>query len=270
MPTLVRDGRDLFYEVVGDGPAVVLLHAGIADASEWDDQVEALPDRHRVVRYDVAGFGSSPLPPGRFSHVADLHALLEHLAVERATLVGNSLGGRIALEHAIAHTDAVDALVLIAPGVPYFGWSAEAEAVDREETDLYEAGDLAGAAEGQVRVWVDGRGREPGAVDSALRERVRRMILRSYELYADAERDGGEPAVEWPEPSAGARLGEIRVPTLVVVGEHDVTDMHEIADRLEAEIEGARKVVVPGAAHLVPMERPLELNRLLLEFLASR
>ncbi len=81
MPTLVRDGRELYYEVAGDGPAVVFIHAGIADMSQWDAQVEALRDRFRVVRYDVAGFGRSPLAPGAFSHVRDLHALLEHLGV---------------------------------------------------------------------------------------------------------------------------------------------------------------------------------------------
>ena len=268
MPTLARDGRELFYEVAGDGAAVVLVHAGIADASQWDAQVEALRERHRVVRYDVAGFGRSPLRPGALSHVADLHVLLEHVGVERAALVGNSMGGRIALELAVAHPEVVDALVLVAPGIPGHDWSEEMQAADREETDLFEAGDLAGAAEGQVRLWVDGRGRGPEAVDPALRERVRRMVLRSYELYAEAARDGEEPTVEWPEPPAGGRLGEIRVPTLVVLGEHDVPDMFEIADRLEGEIEGARKAVVPGAAHLVPMERPLEFNRLLLDFLA--
>ncbi len=253
----------------GDGPAVVLVHAGIADASQWDAQLEALRDRFRVVRYDVAGFGRSALRPGPFSHVADLHALLEHLGVERATLVGNSNGARIALEYALAHPNAVGALVLVAGGLSDHDWSSEMQRADAEETERFDAGDFAGAAESQVRFWLDGR-RRAGRVEPALRERVTRMVLRSYELYASAAGDDEEPRVEWLDPPSARRLDEIGVTTLVVVGEHDVPDMFEIADRLEAGIPDARTAIVAGAAHLVPMERPDEFNRLLLEFLDAR
>jgi pimeloyl-ACP methyl ester carboxylesterase len=268
MPELELDGRELYYEVAGDGRAVVLLHSAIADHSLWDSQVETLRDRFRVVRYDIAGYGRSALPSGPISPVRDLERLFEHLGVERASLVGNSFGARIALEYTLAHPDVVDALVLVAPGLPDHDWTADARRADEEETRLFEAGDFGGAAEAQLRLWVDGPGRGPDAVDPALRERARRMILRSYELYADAA-EGGEPKAEWPDPPASARLDEIRVAALIAVGEHDVPDMFAIADRFEAGIAGARTVVVPGAAHLLPMERPVELNRILGEFLTA-
>ncbi|MDQ3822431.1 MAG: alpha/beta hydrolase [Actinomycetota bacterium] len=270
MPALVRDGRELFYEVAGDGPAVVLVHAGIADMSQWDAQVEALRDRFRVVRYDVAGFGRSPLAPGAFSHVRDLHALLEHLGVGRATLVGNSNGARIALEYALAHPERVDALVLVAGGLSDHDWSPEMQRADAEEVELFDAGELEAAADGQVRFWLVGPRREPDAVDPALRDRVHRMTLRSYELYGEAERAGEPPVAEWPDPPADERLADVRVPTLVVVGEHDVRDIFEMAERLEAGIPVARTAVVRDAAHLPSLERPDELNRLLLEFLSAR
>ena len=269
MPTLGVDGRELYYEVEGDGPAVVLVHSAIADSSLWDAQVEALAPRFRVVRYDVAGFGQSPLRPGPFSHVADLRALLDHLGVGRAALVGSSNGGRIALEYALTHPDGVEALVLHAPGLPDHDWSAEMREADEEEEKLFEAGDFAGAADGQVRFWVDGPGRGPDAVDARVRERVREMTLRSYELYADVAKSGKPGPSQWLDPPASTRLGELRVPTLVVVGAADAGDVLEIADRLEREIPGARKVVVADAAHALPLERPDELNRLLLEFLAG-
>jgi 3-oxoadipate enol-lactonase len=268
VPTLAVDGRTLEYEVVGDGPAVVLIHSGIADSSLWDFQVEALRDRYRVLRYDVAGYGRSALPSGRFSHLGDLSALLEHVGVERAAVVGNSGGGRIALEYALASPDTVEKLVLVAPGLAGHEWSEDLRRVFDEETEAYEAADFERAAESQLRIWVDGPARSPDDVDPALRERARRMILRSYELYADAERNG-EPSVEWLDPPANERLGEIGIPTLVVVGELEVSDMFAIAERLEAGIPGARKVIVPGTAHLLPLERPDELNRLLLDFLAA-
>jgi pimeloyl-ACP methyl ester carboxylesterase len=184
-------------------------------------------------------------------------------------VVGNSFGGRIALEYTLAHPEVVDALVLVAPGLPDHEWSDDTQRADREETELLDAGNLEGAAEAQLRLWVDGPGRGPDAVDPRLRERARRMILRSYELYLEVAKHGEPEPVEWLDPPAGARLDEIGVPTLIVVGEHDVEDMFEIADRLEAAIEGAHTAIVPGGAHLLPLEQPDELNRVLLEFLSE-
>jgi 3-oxoadipate enol-lactonase len=263
------DGRSLFYEVVGHGPAVVLVHSAIADSSLWDGQVEALAPRFRIVRYDAAGFGQSLRRPGPFSHVADLRAVLDHVGVRRAALVGSSMGARVALEYALTYPDGVEALVLHAPGLPDHEWSAEMRRADEEEEKLFDAGDFAGAADGQVRFWVDGPGRSPDAVDARIRERVREMTLRSYELYAEAAKDGEPAPTTWLDPPVSARLREVPVPTLVVVGAHDVGDMHDIADRLEQEIPRARKVVIPDAAHALPLERPEELNRLLLEFLSA-
>jgi 3-oxoadipate enol-lactonase len=267
MPTLAVDGRELYYEVAGEGPAVVLIHSAIADSSLWDAQVEALAPEFRVVRYDVCGFGQSPSRSGPFSHLADLHALLEHVGVTRAALVGNSFGARIAFEYALAHPEVVDRLVLVAAGLTDHDSSEEMQRVDEEEERLVEAGDLEGAADGQVRFWVHGPRRGPDAVDPELRERFRRMILRGYELYAAAAKDGEPGPAEWVDPPARGRLGELRMPTLIVVGDADASDLLVLADRFEAEIPDARKVVVADAAHGLPLERPEELNRALLEFL---
>jgi 3-oxoadipate enol-lactonase len=267
VPTLAVDGRELYYAVAGDGPAVVLVHSAIADHSLWDAQVDALAPRFRVVRYDVAGFGRSPLRAGPFSHIADLHALVSHLGLGRAALVGNSNGGRIALEYALAHPEVVDRLVLIAAGLPDHEPSDELQRADAEEERLFEAGDFEGAAEDQLRFWVDGPGRGPEAVDPELRERFRRMIVRSYELYAEAK--DGEPRPQWLDPPASSRVAEMRIPTLLVVGDADASDMLAMAERFEREIPGARTAVVADAAHGLPLERPDELNRILLEFLAA-
>ena len=267
MPEANLNGRELYYEVEGEGPSVVLVHSAIADHTLWDRQVEALKDRFRVLRYDVAGHGRSPLPPGPFSHLDDLAALLGLAGVaEPAALVGNSSGARIALEYTLAHPEAVEALALVGAGLPDHDWSDEMQRADEEEERLFEAGDFEGAADAQVRFWVDGPRRRPDAVDAGLRERARRMILRSYELYREAEA-AGEPKAQWLDPPASGRLGEVGVPTLVVVGDEDASDLFPNADRLEAEIPGARQAIVPGAAHLLPLEKPDELNRLLLDFL---
>jgi 3-oxoadipate enol-lactonase len=270
MQSLELDGRELYYEVAGEGPAVVLLHSAIADASLWDPQFEALRERFTAVRYDIPGYGRSGLARGPISPVRDLERLLERVGAERASLVGNSYGGRIALEYTLVHPETVEALVLVAPGLPGHEWTPDVQRADDEETERFEAGDFDGAAESLLRIWVDGPRRGPDAVAPELRERARRMILRSYELHADAARNGEPGPVEWPDRPASARLGEITAPTLIVVGEEDVPDMFQIADRLEAGVAGARTIVVPGAAHLLPLERPDDLNRILLDFLAAR
>jgi pimeloyl-ACP methyl ester carboxylesterase len=266
----VGEGLSLAAEAVGDGPPVVLVHAGIADTRMWDDVVPALAERHRVVRYDLPGFGQSPLSGEVGDSTRDLEAVLDAFAIDRAALVGASLGGRVALEFTLARPARVTALLLVAPGLRDHEFSAVVRQAGDEEDEAFERGDYAAAAEAMVRVWVIGPRRTAADVDPEIIVRVREMSVRSYELYAEAVAGGGEPqSVQGPDPPASARLGEIAVPTLVLVGDADVPDMLQIADRLEAGIPGARKIVWPDVAHLPPMERPREFERLLLDFLAG-
>jgi 3-oxoadipate enol-lactonase len=262
----VAEPRPVEYEVVGEGPPVVLIHSDVADSQLWRAQVEALAPSHLVVTYDRPGFGRTPLPPGPFSQVADLQQLLDRLGLERVSLVGCSGGGSVALEFALTHPERVDRLVLVAAGLAGWDWSAELQAADDEETRLFEAGDDAGAAEGQVRTWADGT-RRADEVDPDVREYTRQAVLRSYAHYRAALEEGEPGPAERLDPPASERLGAVRAPTLVVVGDADVEDMHRIADRLAAGIPSARKEVVADAAHMLPLEKPDELNRLLLEFL---
>ena len=248
------------YEVAGDGPTVVLVHAGIADSRMWDAQWESFARRHRVVRYDLSGYGRSPLPPGRYSHAGDLVTLLE--TVGPAAVVGVSMGGRAALEAAVARPDLVTALVLVGAGLPDHDWSDEMLAFDAEEEALAERGDAEAYADANIRFWLDA-GRPPGAVDPRVRELVREMILRAFELQTASTDAEGELLVA----DVGARLGEVRVPVLVVVGEDDVRDIHANADRLARELPDAERAVIPGAAHLPPLERPDEFDRVVLAFL---
>jgi pimeloyl-ACP methyl ester carboxylesterase len=261
-------GKELWYDEAGSGPALVLTHAGVADSTMWDELVPALAERHRVIRYDLPGYGRSKLRPGPWSHVDDLRGLLDRLGVERAALVGLSHGGRVDLEFTLEHPERVEVLVLVAPGLPEHDWSAEAERADEEEERLFEAGDLEGAAEVNLRMWVDGPRRGPDAVPE-IRERVRAMVLRSFELYREALAEGEPGPVAKLDPPATARLGELDVPTLVVYGDADTPDIVEISERLAEGIPGARKVVIPDVAHMLPMERPEEFARLVLDFLAE-
>ena len=258
----VIDGVRLAYEVGGAGSPVVLLHAGVADARMWDDQFAALAEQHTVVRYDARGCGRSDPAVGSFSPRADLAAVMATLGIARAHLVGLSMGGGVALDTALERPELVAGLVLAAArpsGLePSQGLRDAWAAVDA----AYEADGLDAANELELRMWVDGPRRSPDQVDPAVRERVR--VMNGALL---SQPDEGEP--ERLEPPAVDRLGEVRVPTLVLVGDGDLPDIVSAAEVLATGIPGARRHVMPGLAHMLNMERPAEFNRLVLEFLAK-
>ncbi len=257
---------NLYQEEAGDGSAVVLIHAGICDSRMWDPQWETFPRDHRTIRYDLRGFGRSPLTPGPFAHARDLAALLDGLGVERAALVAASYGGQVALELAVARPDLVGLLVLACASLPGHDWSQTVRASFAEEEAALERGDLDAAVEANLRTWVDGSGRPAGTVDPALRAAVGRMQRRAFELqlpFADAdEEEDLEP--DWPK-----RLGTIQVPALVLVTDHDQPDIHTMAARLAGELPQARTATITGATHLPSMERPAEFDRQVLAFLAD-
>jgi 3-oxoadipate enol-lactonase len=256
---------ELHYEIAGEGPPVVLVHEAIADRRMWEPQWSTFPPLHRTVRYDMRGFGETPISPGSFSHARDLVGLLERLALGPAAIVGGSLGGRVALEVAVARPELVSALVLVDPGLPGHDWTEETQAGWAEEEAALERGDLDAAVELNLRMWVDGPGRTPADVDAEVRERVAVMQRRAFELqlpvWDEAEE---EPLV----PDLAERVTEIGVPTLIVVGEEDRPDMHAIADRLAASIPHAQRATIPATAHIPSLERPEDFDRIVLEFLS--
>ncbi|HET8627780.1 MAG TPA: alpha/beta fold hydrolase [Thermomicrobiales bacterium] len=254
------NGARLYYEIAGAGPPLVLNHAGIADNRMWDYQFAAFAEHYRVVRYDIRGCGRSNDPPGPFSGRGDLYGLMTALGIARAHLVGLSIGGSIVLDFAIEHPEMVTALVPVAAGLGGYAYTGRDEQEEALEAAMA-AGDYERANEIDLQVWVDGPRRARSQVPAGVRERVREM---NAGIYAQLPNQG-EP--QRMDPPAAARLGEIHAPTLVIVGDEDVPDILDVADVLAANIPGARKVVVPGVAHMVNMERPAEFNRLVLDFL---
>jgi pimeloyl-ACP methyl ester carboxylesterase len=253
----VENGR-LYYETRGAGPAVVLIHGGNMDRRIWDDQIPALAERYRVVRYDVRGFGRSSDPASPYASEEDLRRLMDHLALDRATLIGLSLGGRIAIDFALAHPQSVRALVLAGPGLSGFDWSDDLSGRRERLRKAIEAKD----DDAVIDWWLTSDYMKPAMANEALAPKVRAIVKENlHSWYREA------PETELSPPAAG-RLPEIRVPTLVVVGALDIPDIQRIVDTIAADVPGAEKKVIEGAGHMVNMERPAEFNRLLLDFLA--
>jgi 3-oxoadipate enol-lactonase len=258
------DGVRLAYELTGDGPPLVLLHAGIVDRRMWDDVVPLLADMFGVLRYDARGFGESSHPPdGPFARWEDLFTVMDAAGVARAHLVGVSQGAETALDATLSAPDRVDRLLVCGSGLR--GWDFRDELNQRwqAEVDAWERGDLDACAEESMRTWFDGPSRSPHEVEPTVRRRAWEM----QRLAIDLENDNAEARA--PEPLSAERLQEVAATTLVAVGQLDQPDMVAIAEKLAAEIRGARHEVLPGVAHLPPMERPSEFAQLVREFIGA-
>ena len=255
---------DLYVEQAGAGSPVVLLHEGIGDSRMWEPQWGPYSERFHVARYDMRGFGQSPPAVGTYSLSGDLVALLDELELGPAAVIGMSLGGAVAMEATIARPDLVSRLVLAGSGLRGFEMNAETKAGWDEEEAALERGDDDEAVEINMRMWVDGPSRTPDQVDPELRRKMAEMQRRAIDIWREAGEEGEHrPLVEdW-----GERLGEISVPTLVLVGELDRPEMLEISEKLEAEIPNARRETIAGTAHVMNMEQPEEFDRLVLGFL---
>ncbi|MFL5658741.1 MAG: alpha/beta fold hydrolase [Ktedonobacteraceae bacterium] len=264
------NGAKLYYEVTGTGHPLVLLHEGIADSRMYDDQFHAFAQRYRVVRFDLRGFGQSDLPPSD-NPVAlheDLYGLLAFLGIKKTYVLGMSMGGAIALDFTLAHPAMVDALILVAPGVSGYdmtSFEAEYQAIGEEIEEALKRGDYERASELETRIWVDGPERTPQQVDTVVRQRVYEMNLHNYRHMGTVE----FPQPQELDPPAIARLGEVAVPTCLIIRDKDVREMLSIIEKLEQGIPGARKVVMHDVAHALNMEQPEEFNRIVLDFLAS-
>lgn len=233
---------------------VVLIHSGVTDSGEWDAVRAVLEREHLVFTPELPGFGSTPEQPGELSLADYVLGTFEGAAA----VVGTSFGGRAALETALAAPERVTHLVVI--GANPFGYSDDVKQVQRQEEELFEAGKRDEAADLMARSWLVGPTRTPDDVDAELYDRVRRMVLRSYELQAGS--DGALKRVDI-EPA------RITAPTLVVRGALDWPDVAAAAQRLVAEIPNAREVVVEGAAHLPTLEKPDEVAGLILDFIGE-
>lgn len=259
-------GGGLYYEVSGAGETVVLCHAGFVDSRMWDTQWEVLRQRYRVIRFDMRGFGRSDALAGPVVRRRELAALLDHLGVERAALVGCSLGGETVLDLALEEPTRVSALVIVSAVPDGFQMQGEPPAELLAMFGAIAQGDLEAAAEWQNRLWVDGPFRTPAQVSPEVRAQVTHM---SHIALTNQTWSQSFPPAEPLEPPAAPRLPALHVPALVVSGALDHPEVRRAADFMTAHIPGARQLVLDHSAHLPNMEQPAAFNAALLAFLEA-
>jgi pimeloyl-ACP methyl ester carboxylesterase len=288
----------LAHDVTGSGPAVLLLHSTVCDRRMWDPQVPALAAAgHRVIRCDLRGYGDSPIPAEPWDDASDVAGLLTSLGTPRVAVIGASGGGKVALEIAARWPDRVTALALLCTAMPGFTPGPRLRAFGEREDELLEAGDIAGATDLNVDLWLG-----PEA-DKATHDRVREMQRHAFEVQLAAlastpaqpdsptqpevrestPTDTPAPSPTAPDvrestpaqpesPAASTRtepdLSRITAPALLLSGAHDLPDFREIAAHLAGVLPGSRHVELDWAGHLPSLERPDLINPLLLDFLA--
>jgi pimeloyl-ACP methyl ester carboxylesterase len=240
----------LAAEAHGTGsPDVLLLHAGVTDQRSWHHVVAALPDA-RCLTFDARGYGDTTYAPqDGWSAVDDAVAVLDAYDVASAVVVGSSMGGRTSVDLALTHPDRVRALVLIGPavsGAPEPTYEPEILALDDEWEAAEERGDLATVNRLERRVWLDGPTAPDGRVTGAALDLFLDMNARAL--------DADDPGERHEDGAAWHRLGEIAVPTLVLVGEHDLRYIKENCAQLAAQVPGARLIDLPGVAHVPHVE----------------
>jgi pimeloyl-ACP methyl ester carboxylesterase len=263
---LDHNGARLYVETAGSpaDPAVLLIHAGVATLRMWDAAVPWLARDHFVIRYDSRGYGRTTSDTSPFANHEDALAVLDHLDVEAATVVGASRGGAIAINIAVAAPERIRGLVTIGSGP---GGFPATDTTEREASLIEEAEWLEQRGRWEeenrltVRLWTIGPERDEADLDPE-------FVRIAYELHAANLPLAGAELHPVPlDPPAYGRVGDIAVPTLVLTGDHDLTETEAQAAYLAASIPGAERHRFADAAHLPNVESPDEFERVLGEWM---
>jgi pimeloyl-ACP methyl ester carboxylesterase len=243
----------IYYEIAGEGQPFVMLHAGVADNRQWNNEFAHYTRQFRVLRYDLRGYGKSEPVEGDYNHLEDLTALLDYLVLNQPLiLMGCSMGGGLAMDFALTHPARARALILVDSGPTGLELDVPEPPEFEQSEKAYKAGDLDRVAELETQIWFDGMGRSSTQVDQAMRSLAYEMNRTG--LAHDARRLGKRlpnttiPGVE--------RLAELRIPVLVIVGANDIPYILAAADYMLKKIPSARKVIIDDAAHLPNMDHP--------------
>ncbi len=263
------DGGKLYYEMAGAGTPLVLTHAGFVDSGMWDSQWDDFSRVCQVIRYDMIGYGKSSRAQGPVSRREDLYRLLQQLSIRKAVLLGCSMGGEATLDLALEHPEVATGLVLVSAAPSGFQYQGEPPAELLEMMAAMQQGDLERTSELQMRLWVDGPFRRPDQVGMESRARLRQRAAGMNRIYlANQTWQVADATPLRPlEPPAAQRLDQVHVPTLIIAGALDNPELLRAADWMQSRIRGAQKVILPDSAHVPNMEKPVEFNRSVLNFL---
>ena len=261
------DNAKLYYEVAGVGTPLVMVHAGVADSRQWNNEFAYFAQDNNVIRYDMRGYGKSEPVDGEFSHMSDLVSLLDTLGVhESIAIMGCSMGGGLAMDFALTHPLRVKALVMVDSAPSGLKLDAPTLTKFSDVEKAFEAGDLDLVAEIETQIWFDGMGRTPQQVNPTMRK----LLYEMNRLALSHEVKGLGKRLPNTDTLAFNLLESLNIPVLIIVGSHDTPYILAAADYMKEKIKLANKIIIEDAAHLPNMDQPQEFQQVVEKFLFSR
>jgi len=267
--TIKAGALDMYYERTGKGKALVLLHAGLQDHTMWQSQVKALSARYDVRTPDLPFHGRTRGIDTLLPASEAIRILLDSLHLQKVSIAGLSMGASIAQDFIIAYPDRVDKAFLISAGINGFNKIKPIDSVSmawyQQFTQALDRQDTVGAAVEFTKAWAEGIYRSADNLKAPVSQYVYRTTPVNLRLHK-MER--------WPvlqeHPPAIEKLSSIHVPVLIIDGDKDLPYVTASSAYLEKNIPGARRVVLKDVAHMLNMEKPAELNKLMIDFLEGR
>jgi pimeloyl-ACP methyl ester carboxylesterase len=254
----------LYYETAGNGVPFVMIHAGVADSRQWNNEFAFFARNYQVIRYDMRGYGKSEPVDGEFSHMDDLVAVLNALGLlEPVVIMGCSMGGGLAMDFALTHPSSVKALIMVGSGPSGLELDVPAPAKFADAEKAFEGGDLDLVCEIETQIWFDGMGRAPEQVNPSMRKLLYEM---NRQALAHEVKQLGKRLPNTQTP-AFDRLSDLKIPVLVIVGAHDTPYILAAADYMIEKIPFAQKMKIEDAAHLPNMDQPDEFQTIVTNFL---
>ena len=259
------DKPKLYFEEKGAGEPLVFLHGFTLDTRMWDDQFDVFAKSYRVIRFDHRGHGQSEGIKDKYSQSEDVKSLLQSLGIERAHIVGLSMGGMISTAFALENPEMVRSLVLV-DSAGTFRPSSE---LGKRIIDYLAVANSQGFEAG-LKEWISDPLFGPANRIASVRERLQEIVLEGHLAQGEGAFFLSSANSISPATPLEERLGDIIAPTAVIVGELDIPEFVENADTFSSRISGATKITIKGAGHMSNMEKPVEFNGILNSFLAAQ
>jgi pimeloyl-ACP methyl ester carboxylesterase len=257
-------GAQLYCETAGKGKPFIMIHAGVADRRQWNNEFKHFARTYKVVRYDMRGYGKSEPADGGFNHMLDLAAVLDALEIrEPVVMMGCSMGGGLALDFALEHPASMRALIMVGSGPSGLDLNVPESPKHALAEKAWKEGDVDLTAELETQLWFDGEGRTPQQVDPEMRKLAfdmdRQALRHEARNLGKRQPNSSKPAFD--------RLEQLIVPVLIIVGAQDQPYAHASADYMMKHIPSTRMVTIEDAAHLANMDHPAEFCTVVEEFL---
>lgn len=254
------NGTSLYYEVAGKGEPIVLVHGALHSTRTWDEQWEFLANNYQVIRYDCRGHGKSALPTHDvYFQNEDLKALLDFLGIDKAHILGHSAGGQIAINFALTYPERIISLIAVSAGIDGYEYKGRDSFIP-----IF------------TKIFEDGYEKNkhlintlPISLPSMRDSEVAARLTAFLDDYSGWHLDNGKTISTPHDPPAIQILEQIRCPTLIIVGELEMDDEHEMADILAVRISNSVKKVIPNVGHMPHLEAPGAYNETIGNFLAA-